>query len=149
MKLIIDQSPEYGEVEITIKCGMLDERLQRLVEQIRTYSFSIAGRKDGRTYNLLPDGIYYFESVEGRTFAYTEKDVYECGASLSQMENNLAATHFVRVSKSCILNASVLESVRVLINGRMEARLSNGEKLIINRHYVQELKDRLNMLGGE
>lgn len=149
MKLIIDQSPEYGEVEITVKCGMMDERLQRLVEHIRTYSFSIAGRKDGRTYNLTPDGIYYFESVEGRTFAYTEKDVYECTASLSRLETNLAATHFVRVSKSCILNAGILESVRVLMNGRMEAQLSNGEKLIINRHYVPGLKDRLNMLEGE
>ncbi len=149
MKLMIEQSPQYGEVEITIKCGMVDEPLEKLIEQIRMYGFSIAGRKDGRTYQLALDSIYYFESVENKTFVYQAQDVYECGLKLAELEQSLSGTHFVRVSKSCILNVSMLESVRAILYGKMEARLQNGEKLVINRHYVQDLKNRLNTLGGD
>ncbi len=48
MKLLIDQSPEHCEVEITIRCGMIDERLSKLIEQIRMYSFSVTGKREGR-----------------------------------------------------------------------------------------------------
>ena len=148
MKLIIDQSPTHEEVEITIKCGLIDGPLEKLIGQIRMYSFSVAGKKDGRTYQLPLDSIFYFESVENKTFAYQQREVYEAGQTLAELEQYLASTHFVRVSKACILNVSVLESVQALLNGRMEARLLNGEKLVINRHYVAGLKKKLNTLGG-
>jgi hypothetical protein len=47
LKLIIDQSVEHKDVEITIKCGLIDEDLERLIAQIRLLSFSIIGKKDG------------------------------------------------------------------------------------------------------
>lgn len=47
MKLKIEQSPENEEVEITVKCGMVDEKLERLIAQIRLYAFSITGKKAG------------------------------------------------------------------------------------------------------
>lgn len=148
MKLIIDQSPGQEEVEITVKCALIDERLSRLIEMIRLYAFSIAGKKDGRTYSLKLEDVYYFESVDRKTFAYTEGNVYECEFKLYELEEQLAKTNFVRIGKAAILNVSVLQSVRALMNGRMEAELANGEKMIISRHYVAELKKKLG-LGGE
>lgn len=61
-------------------------------------------------------------------------------------ENKLQAYGFVQISKSCILNINVLESIRPLFNSRMEAALKNGEKVTINRSYLHEVKKAL---GGK
>lgn len=149
MKLIVDKNPMHDEVEIVVKCKEIDQSLEQLLEYIRVYSFSVVGRKDGRKYNIgLPD-IYYFESLENKTFAYTEKDVYEVQYKIYELENKLEGANFVRISKAGMLNINKLESVKALINGRMEARLANNEKIIINRHYVNDLKKKLNMSEDE
>ncbi|RJE85237.1 LytTR family transcriptional regulator [Paenibacillus sp. 1011MAR3C5] len=143
MKLIIDQSLEHQDVEITIKCGIIDENLERLIAQIRLYSFSITGKKDGRSHLIRLEDVYYIESTDNKTFLYSEKDVYECHYKLYELEEHLANSHFVRISKSCILNIAMLANVRALLNGKFEAQLVNKEKLIINRHYVQAIKDKI------
>ncbi|MDF2721551.1 MAG: LytTR family transcriptional regulator [Paenibacillus sp.] len=143
MKLIIEQSPEHTEVELTIKCADIDERLERLIAQIRLHSFSITGKKDGSSYPVRLEDVYYFESIDNKTFICTEQDVFECGYKLYELEEHLAESDFVRISKACILNFSKLASVRALLNAKFEAKLSNGEKLIINRHYVRGLKEKL------
>lgn len=145
MKLIIDQSPEHRDLEITIKCGMIDERLERLIAQIRMMSSAITGRKDGRSYLIRLEDAFYFESIDNKTFVYAESDVYACSQKLYELEQQLAGSLFVRISKSCILNVEKLASVRALLNGKFEAQLSNGEKLIINRHYVQALKEKIDL----
>ena len=53
LKLIIEQSSDNKEIEINIKCGqVIDEKLQRLIDQIRLYSFSIIGKKDKEIYQI-------------------------------------------------------------------------------------------------
>lgn len=145
MKLLIDQSPDNEEVEITIKCGLIDPGLEKLIEQIRLYSFSVTAKRDGKTFQLRLEEVYYFESVANRTFLYTEKEVYECGMKLYELESQLAKTNFVRISKSCILNVTTLKNVRALLNGKMEAELDNGEKVVVTRHYVDALKQKLGL----
>ncbi len=145
MKLLIDQSPENEEVEIIIKCGLIDARLEKLIEQVRLYFFSVAAKRDGKTFQLRLEDIFYFESVDSHTFAYTEKEVYECSMRLYELEDQIAKTDFVRISKSCILNVTTLKNVRGLLNGRMEAELENGEKVVVTRHYVEALKKKLSL----
>ena len=143
MKLLIDQSPDNEEVEIIIKCGLIDTELEKLIAQIRLYSFSVSARRDGKQYNISLSDIYYFESVDNRTFVYTRDEVYQCDLQLYELEEQLTKTNFVRISKSSILNIMVLERVRALLHGKMEAELSNGEKVVINRHYVDALKKKM------
>lgn len=145
LKLTIAQSLEQKEVEITIRCGLIDPALEKLIAQIRLYSFSITGKKDGSSYIIRLEDIFYFESIDEKTFLYCEKDVYECRLRIYELEQQLAQTDFVRISKSCILNVMKLESVRALLNGKLEAKLINGEKVIISRHYVQSVKEKLNL----
>ena len=52
----------------------------------------------------------------------------------------------MQISKSCILNINTLESIRPLFNSRMEATLKNGEKVNINRNYLNGVKKAL---GGD
>ena len=76
---------------------------------------------------------------------YTEKTVYRCKEKLYELEELLENSSFVRISKSCILNIDYLESVKAVFNGKLEALLSNGEKVIINRHYVSAFKKKFGL----
>ncbi len=140
MKLTIEQSEEFDEPEITIKCGMMDDRLESIIRHIRLNMFSVTGVKDGVTKVLSLGEIFYFDSIDERTFIYLESDVYECSMKLYELEEQLAKAHFVRISKSCIVNIMKLDSVRPMLNSRYEAKLENGEKLIISRHYLPDFK---------
>ncbi|OEH84156.1 histidine kinase [Desulfuribacillus stibiiarsenatis] len=142
MKLTINQSSEYKDVEIIIQCGIIDERLDKLISLIRLYSFSIIGKRGQRTYNIPLEDIYYFESLEDRTFIYIKDDVLETDLKLYELENQLVDTRFLRISKSSILNLEKLSSVRALLNGKYEAQLTNQEKVIISRHYVTAFKEK-------
>lgn len=136
MKLIIEQSLDCKETEIRIICGLMDDRLKHLIEQIRTYTFSIVADDDGASVPVALEKIYYFESVDNKTFLYMDKSVFKCDSKLYELEELLRDTAFVRISKSCILNTAVVESVKAEFSGRLEARLINGEKLIVSKHYI-------------
>ena len=115
MKLTIEQSEEFDEPEITIKCGMMDDRLESIIRHIRLNMFSVTGVKDGVTKVLSLGEIFYFDSIDERTFIYLESDVYECSMKLYELEEQLAKAHFVRISKSCIVNIMKLDSVRPML----------------------------------
>lgn len=144
MKLMIEQSDERGEVEVVIRCGpVIEPALERLIQQIRLYGYALPGKKDEHTVLIRPEEIFYFEAVDGKTFIYCEKDVYECGVKLYEAEQRLSSGSFVRISKSSLLNINKLRSFQHKLNGKLEAQLQNGERLEVSRHYVAQLKERL------
>ncbi|MGL6199148.1 MAG: LytTR family DNA-binding domain-containing protein [Lachnospiraceae bacterium] len=142
MRLIIEQSLDCDEAEIKITCGIMDERLTRLIEQIKLYTFSITAEKDGINIPVPLENIFYFESVDNKTFLYLNKDIYRCDKKLYELEEMLKNTAFVRISKSCILNTSFVSTVRAQFSGRLEATLKNGEKLIVSKHYIKDFRDK-------
>jgi len=142
VRLIIEQSLDCDEAEIKITCGIMDERLSRLIEQIKLYTFSITAEKDGINIPVPLENIFYFESVDNKTFLYLNKDIYRCDKKLYELEDMLKNTAFVRISKSCILNTSFVSTVRAQFSGRLEATLKNGEKLIVSKHYIKDFRDK-------
>jgi len=87
--------------------------------------------------------VYYFEAVDGKVFLYAEKEVYETSLRLYEIESRFEETDFFRASKSVVANLSKISSVQAVFNGRFEARMKNGEKIIISRQYVPVLKKKL------
>jgi len=142
LKLTIEQSPDIIDDEIIIRCNTVSDRLKTLIEDIRLYTFSIVGIKDGRSYSVGLEDIFYIESVDEHIFIYRQNDVLECRLKLYELEEKLNGTNFLRISKSCILNLNHLESVSPQFDGRFEALLKNGEMVIINRHYVKAFKEK-------
>lgn len=143
MKLTLIQDLAVPETEITIRCTGVDARLQRLIDHIRQYGFSITGYQESKEYQLPLETIFYMDSVDGRTFLYQKEGVYECRDTLAVLENKLKKTTFVRISKNCILNTTYLDHVEPLFNHRLKAVLSNGETLVVTRSYVELLRNSL------
>lgn len=142
MKLLVEQSLDCKETEIKITCGLMDERLKRLIEQIRLFSFSVTAEKDGVSLPIALEDIYYFDTVNNKTFLYLAKDVYQCDKKLYELEAQLVETPFIRISKNCILNTTIVTSMRAQFSGRLEATLKNNEKVIISKHYIKGFRDK-------
>lgn len=145
MKITIQDLPEGEEDEIIIRCRAMDEQLMKFIYALRAGREKITVSKGDRLFQILATGIYYFEAVGNKVFAYLEKDVYETKYKLYELEHRLSGTDFFRASKSTIINLSKMESVCPDFNGRFEACMKNGERLIISRQYVPLLKEKLGL----
>ena len=88
--------------------------------------------------------MYYIESVDKHTYVYTKSDCYESRDRLYEMEETLG-TYYARISKSMIVNLRKIRNVSAEPGGRMQAVLLNGERVIISRNYVKEMKRRLGL----
>lgn len=142
MKLFIEQNDMHKETEIHIKCGPIDAELQHIIDEIQTLMFSVPVSKDGAISKLSPEEIFYFDSVDEKVFAYTYNNVYTCDYKLYEIEEKMGKFGFARISKSVIVNIRKIREIKPQLNGRFEAILDNGERQVVNRHYVSGLKEQ-------
>ena len=145
MKITIQDLPDGEEEEIVIRCRGMDEQLLKLVYALRAGREKLTVSRQERLFRILPSAVYYFEAVDNRVFAYLEKEVYETKLKLYELEERLAGTDFFRASKSTVINLAKVESLSPAFNGRFEAAMKNGEKLIVSRQYVPVLKKKLGL----
>ena len=145
MKITIEDLPDGGEDEIIIRCKHVDEHLLKLVYALKAGQEKLTATKGTDIVQVMPKEIFYFEAVDNKVFLYLEKDVYETKQKLYELEERFRGTDFVRVSKSVILNLSKVKSLSPAFNGRFEATMKNGEKLIVSRAYVPALKEKLGL----
>ena len=140
MKLILQQQNDISETEVEIRYAELDDSVLDLINRVGKSNQYISGEDNGRQYRILPDDIYYIESVDKKTFVYTETRVFRCDMKLYQILEKLNSAVFVQVSKSCILNINVLDNIHAIYNSKMEGTLINGEKIIISRTFIPSIK---------
>lgn len=140
MKITIEPLQPGAEEEIVIRANSVDEELLRLIREVSAGRTRLTGfLEDGGITVVEPKTVYYFESVDNRVYAYGEKEVNEVRAKLYELEQTLGGD-FLRVSKSVIVNLKKVRRLTPSLNGRFEALLKNGEKVVISRQYVPELK---------
>ncbi len=143
MKIRIEMPQADEEDEIVIRCRKLDNRIMSVIQAYNGDSNELYGFT-GNTAELLScDDIYYFESVDSKVYAYGKSEVFEVKHKLYEIEELYRFSNLFRCSKSMILNLSKIKCVTPHFNGRMEAHLKNGEKIIISRQYVSELKQKI------
>lgn len=144
MKITILENEHQAEVEVVIHCKENNEQVARLVASISGIDRRLAGIKDGKTFILNSDEILYFDSVDKKTFAYTQTDIYEIGLRLYELEERLPR-HFFRASKAIIINIDKIKSICPDFGGRLEVTLVSDERLVVSRQYSHDLKSKLNM----
>lgn len=86
------------------------------------------------------EDILYFEIVDGVVFAYTVEKIYEVKGRLYQVEEKISRRTICRVSKTMLVNIDHIISVRTALNGRLYARMENGEEILITRRYAKEVE---------
>lgn len=143
MKITIETPKPGEEEEIIIRCASLDDRILKFIHSLKTEENRLTGYVEDKIVKLMPNDIFYFESVDNKVFAYTGGEVFEIRKKLYELEAEYANMDFLRISKSVIVNISRIAYIRPIFNGRFEAKLKNDEKIIISRQYVMNLKKKL------
>ena len=145
-KVSIQQIEDNKDEEIIIKCHEINDEVLSLMQKLKDNTPKvdyITGTKGEGIYSIKIKDIYYIEATENKTFIYLKDDFYESKLKLYEIEELVKKYQFFRSSKSIVLNYSKIDFVTPAFNGRFEAKLLNGEKIIISRQYVKVLKDIL------
>lgn len=142
MKYTIEHISQ-GENEVILRCADASPEVEQLIRFLELQSRRLIGSSEGRRTILEPSEILYLESVEGRTFAYTESDVLQMDYSLLQLEQLLGTVNFFRCSKSVIINIDKVRELTSRANNRIDATMCNGEHIMISRTYASDFRRRL------
>jgi DNA-binding LytR/AlgR family response regulator len=145
MKIIIEDIGPGEEEQIIIRCKSLNEKVLSLIAELKTEQKKLTGIKDGIITMIDTKNVYYFEGVDNKVFIYCKQSVYESKLKLYEIEETYENSDFFRASKSIILNITKIKSISPAFSGRFEALLFNGEKVVISRQYVPELRKRLGL----
>lgn len=143
MIIKLEQDFSRNDIEILIRYATMNKDVERIAAILQSADTRIKCKLDDRDKLVNTSDIYYFESVDKRTFVYCEQSVYRTESRLYQLAEDLAHLGFVQINKACILNINVLDSIKPLLNSRMEATLRNGERLYITRKYLDNIKQAL------
>lgn len=137
---ITDRSkPELLEIH----CHSISDEVREIVAFVKSRQGQLTGTADDRQYEIAVSDIFYIEAVDNKTFLYTKNKVYETKQKLYELENMLREKHFLRVSKSTLLNLMKVSAIRPALNSRFTAVLFSGEQVVISRKYVPALKQAL------
>lgn len=147
MKVRIKQISDKADECLIIECVEVTPDIESIRSYALTKGTTLAGSVDERIYQFNLSDVLYFEAVDERVFAYTKSKSYELKIRLYELENAYADKHFIRCSKSFVINLMKLESISPALNGRFTAHMKNGEDIIISRQYVPEMKRAV--LGGK
>ena len=146
MKITIDERPEASGIEVAIVCRKTDQQVLDIVARLRMFDRKVTGSADGGTHVVNAEDILYVESVDKRTFFYTDSAVFETPLRLYEMEERLEGCDFLRVAKGCVVNFRRIASLRPEMNGRLVATMDNGEQVVISRQYAPDVRRKLGML---
>lgn len=144
-KISITEIGKDQEEEVVIRCHEVNDEVLSIVKKLKKNDNIILGNSGSEVFRISVKDIFYIESVDNKTFIYCQNQVFDTKARLYELEEKLEGTKMFRCSKAMILNLAKVRSVAPSMNGRFEARLTNGESVIISRQYVPNLKKRLGM----
>ena len=147
MRVTVEQDQKENVVFAEIHCREVTEKVSRLERHIRNFDSFITAKEDGASVNVSTEDIYYIESVDKKTFIYTEKNVSTTDKRLYELEEILDNKDFFRCSKSMIVHLNKVVSLKPEITRNIRATLKNGEVIVISRRYAADLKKLLG-IGG-
>ncbi len=136
-----------GEDEVILKYRQLNSEVENILSFFDRKQQKLVGKKDSSQMVLDKHSILYIESVDGKTFAYTESDFFKLDYTLNQLESVLNEINFYRCSKSMIINIDRITTLQSLSSNRIDATMSNGEHIIISRTYASQFRKILK--GGK
>ncbi len=147
MKVILEKVSSDSDEGARIRAKEITDEIRAAADLLEGHGKKIPVTLKGEempteTLMISTDSIYYFESVDKRTYAYTRDECYETKYRLYELEDILGSNYF-RCSKALIVNIRKIKTVRSEVGGRMMTELLNGEHIVISRSYVRDLKRKL------
>ena len=146
MKVECKISTDYKEPYAVLHVNRMTQAIAEIISMLEKEgggSSALIVSKEKKTYFIEPEEIALVRT-EGRDIVCYDKlkNRYTLDKPLYEMQNILD-NHFVRVSKSTIINIREINHVEAGFNGTMELVMKNGVTDYISRNFRKSFKERL------
>ena len=144
MKLRIELTDGSTEDEVVIRCGRVDDNVQKLQEFILSLSApKMTFYKDSQEYYLPLEEILFFETDGEQVFAHTRGDAFKVKHRLYELEEMLPRP-FSRAAKGTIVNTKKIYAIDRNLTSSSKVSFSGTHKNIyVSRHYYKSLKEQM------
>ena len=123
------------------------EQLRALARELtRKFPERIASRMGERVFFVEMNKVTHFYAKDRLTYAATASKDYVIDVPISELEEKLDPTVFIRIHRATLLNIHFVDEVNSWIGGGLVVRLKDGKRteLQIARDRVREVRQRLN-----
>lgn len=148
MKVECKISADYKEPYAILHLDKMTETAAAIISMLEKENINsptLIAAKDKKTYFIKPEDISLVRT-EGREIVCYDKrkNRYILDKPLYELENILDI-HFVRISKSAIVNINQISHVEASFNGTMELVMKNGVTDYISRSFRKGFRERLGL----
>ena len=148
MKVECKIDPDYQEQYAVLYIKKMTRGIGEIIsilEKEETDSLTLTGAKEKKTFFLKPEDMVLVRTEGREIICYDKlKNRYVLDKPLYELEHILDG-HFVRISKSTIINIRQINHVEAGFNGTMELVMKNGVTDYISRNYRKAFKERLGL----
>ena len=148
MRFIKTKEENLEENYLELHYDEIDPETAAVLERLRPSLNYIEGSIDGKRLTVPLADMYYFETVDRKTFGYTKDTCIEVKETLQGIIEEHETAGFVRISKSSVVNLYKIKKLQGDLNMRTLIHLKNGETLVMNRAYRAEFYKALENLQG-
>lgn len=139
MKLTMSRISE-GEEEVIIRYKEMNGQIEVIAGIVQGTGQKISAEADGQKALLMPEDVFYLESVDGATYAYLKDKVYKVFESLEKLSLYYEGRGFFRCSKSMVINIYKIDYLKSEPGNRIRATMENEEQVMISRKYAKQLR---------
>ncbi len=141
MKIILEDA-DTEEVSITIRGNIADEKVQNIINLLKSSSISskIIVYTGDKEILINISEIEYFTVLDRRVFAFSNKNKYECRYSLSELVSLFKNQGIVQIGKSLLVNINFVKSLEAEFSGNYYVTMNDNTRLIASRFYMKEFR---------
>ena len=148
MRFIKTKEDNLEENYLELHYDKMDDETNAVISRLTDTLRYIEGTYEDKKVSIALADIFYIETVDRKTFAYTKDMCVEIKEALRDIIEEFSKIGFVRISKSSVVNLYKIKKLQGDINMRVIIYMKNDEKLVMNRSYRTEFYKRLNSLQG-
>jgi len=149
LKLRIEVSDGTQEDEVIIRCGRVDETVEKLKEYVLSLSSpGVEFYKGTQVYYFPVEEILFFETDGEQVYAHSANDAFKVKHRLYELEKILPRK-FVRAAKGTIVNTARIHAINRNLTSASQIRFIGTHKHIyVSRHYYKSLKEKMDERGA-
>lgn len=147
MKIEYEIDPTLHSDEIIIKCSKITSKILEVERALLSESIdSVIGTKENKMFPIKSSSIERIFVENKRTYVFSKGETYEVKKTLTAFQSILPKS-FVRISKSCIANTKLIQSIESEFSGNFTLIFISSTKETLSRSYVKDFKSAIGMEG--
>jgi two-component system LytT family response regulator len=144
---LVDSMTSVSNHKMLQRCLTIgEERSARLYNEVVKTKNRISIRTDGKIVILKISDVQFIKAAGNYIEIHSRVQKYLIRDTLSNMQNRLPDSLFVRIHRSVIVNTDYIAEIMTWYNGELKVVLTNGEGLVVSRNYRSNIEALLELM---